>query len=81
MNILVNGWLLRKASLVLDVKNPPANAGDLHSIPGPGRPYMPRSSYAGAPQLLSPNSRAPELQGELEEAGCTATKTQRGQTS
>lgn len=57
----------KRASLVLDVKNPPANAGDLHSIPGPGRPYMLRSGYAGAPQLLSPNSRAPELQ--LEEAG------------
>ena len=26
------------------VKNPPANAGDMASSPGPGRPHMPRSS-------------------------------------
>ena len=26
------------------VKNPPTNAGDTGSIPGPGRPHMPRSS-------------------------------------
>ena len=26
------------------VKNPPANAGDLGSIPGPGRSHMPRSN-------------------------------------
>ena len=26
------------------VKNPPANAGDTDSIPGPGRSHMPRSS-------------------------------------
>ena len=26
------------------VKNPPANAGDTGSIPGPGRPHMPRSN-------------------------------------
>ena len=25
------------------VKNPPANAGDTGSIPGPGRSHMPRS--------------------------------------
>ena len=25
------------------VKNPPANAGDMGSIPGPGRSHMPRS--------------------------------------
>ena len=26
------------------VKNPPANAGDTGSIPGPGRSHMPRSN-------------------------------------
>ena len=26
------------------VKNPPANAGDTGSSPGPGRPHMPRSN-------------------------------------
>ena len=35
------------------VKNPPANAGDTGSIPGPGRSHMPRSKKARAPQLLS----------------------------
>ena len=36
------------------VKNPPANAGDTGSIPGPGRSHMPRSNWACAPQLLKP---------------------------
>ena len=31
------------------VKNPPANAGDLDSIPGPGRFHMPQSSEAHVP--------------------------------
>ena len=35
------------------VKNPPANAGDMGSCPGPGRSHMPRSGYAREPQLLS----------------------------
>ena len=35
------------------VKNPPANAGDTGSSPGPGRSHMPRSSWAREPQLLS----------------------------
>ena len=26
------------------VKNPPANAGDMGSIPGPGRSHMPQSN-------------------------------------
>ena len=34
------------------VKNPPANAGDMGSISGPGRSHMPQSSEAHAPQLL-----------------------------
>ena len=44
------------------VKNPPANAGDTGSSPGPGRSHMPQSKYAHAPQLLSLRSRACEPQ-------------------
>ena len=40
------------------VKNPPANAGDTGSIPGPGRSHMPWSNWAHVPQLLSLHSRA-----------------------
>ena len=31
--------------------NPPANAGDMGSTPGPGRSHMPRSHEAHVPQL------------------------------
>ena len=34
------------------VKNPPANAGDMGSISGPGRYHMPQSNYASVRQLL-----------------------------
>ena len=44
------------------VKNPPANAGDTGSSPGPGRSHMPRSNYTRVPQLLSLCSRAREPQ-------------------
>ena len=44
------------------VKNPPANAGDMGSSPGPGRSHMPQSNKACAPQLLSLRSRAREPQ-------------------
>ena len=44
------------------VENPPANAGDTGSSPGPGRSHMPRSDWARVPQLLSLHSRAGELQ-------------------
>ena len=44
------------------VKNPPANAGDMGSIPGLGRSHMPRSNKARVPQLLSLRSRAREPQ-------------------
>ena len=44
------------------VENPPANAGDMGSSPGPGRSHMPRSNKAHAPQLLSLHSRAHEPQ-------------------
>ena len=39
------------------VMNPPANAGDTGSSPGPGRSHMPQSNWARAPQLLSLCSR------------------------
>ena len=32
------------------IKNTPANAGDMGSIPGPGRSHMPRSNEVHAPQ-------------------------------
>ena len=38
----------------LVVKNLPANAGDMGSIPGPGRSHMPQSNEARVPQLLKP---------------------------
>ena len=44
------------------VKNPPANAGDMGSIPGPGRSHMPWSNKSHAPQLLRLRSGACELQ-------------------
>ena len=40
------------------VKNPPANAGDTGSSPGPGRSHMLWGNKARAPQLLSLRSRA-----------------------
>ena len=40
------------------VGNPPANAGDMGSSPGPGRSHMPQSNEARVPQLLSLRSRA-----------------------
>ena len=40
------------------VKNPPANAGDTGSSPGPGRSHMPQSNYTRAPQLLKPVLRS-----------------------
>ena len=44
------------------IKNSPANAGDMGSIPGLGRFHMPWSNRACASQLLS--SRACALQQE-----------------
>ena len=35
-------------------KNPPANAGNMGSIPGPGRFHMPWSNQAHVSQLLKP---------------------------
>ena len=42
------------------VKNPPANAGDTGSSPGPGRSHMPWSNEAHVPQLLSPRATTAE---------------------
>ena len=36
------------------VKNPPANAGDMNSIPGPGRSHMLWVNLACATQILKP---------------------------
>ena len=44
----------RRASLVVVVKNPPANAGDTGLSPGPGRSHMPQSNTACESQLLNP---------------------------
>ena len=44
------------------VKNPPANAGDTGSSPGPRRSHVPQSNKARAPRLLSLRSRAREPQ-------------------
>ena len=44
------------------VKNPPANAGDTGSSPGPGRSHMPWNNEARVLQLLSLCSRAHEPQ-------------------
>ena len=47
------------------VKKKPANAGDMSSIPGPGRSHLPWSNEAHEPQLLSLCSRSQELQQSL----------------
>ena len=44
------------------VKNSPANAGDMGSIPGLGRFHMPEGNEAHGLQLLSPSSWVCELQ-------------------
>ena len=46
------------------VNNPPANAGDTGSIPGPGRSHMSWVKEAHAPQLLRLCPRACALQQE-----------------
>ena len=57
------------------VKKPPVNAGHTGLTPGLGRPHMPRSNRAGAPQLLSPDPRAQELQ--LLKPGCPRARAPR----
>ena len=46
----------------LAVKNPPANAGGMDSILGPGRPHIPWRNKSLTPQILSLCSRAGEPQ-------------------
>ena len=58
---IVSWELYLWASLV--VKNPPANAGDMGLIPGPGRFHVPWSNWACTPQLLSPHAVTTEAQG------------------
>ena len=49
----------------LEVKNPPANAGDKGSVAGPERIHMPRDNQAIEPQRLTPaHSRACAVQQE-----------------
>ena len=58
-------------------RNLPANAGDMGSIPGPGRFHMTWSSWAHEPQLLSLCSRALELQLLRPSAATTETREPR----
>ena len=44
------------------LKNLPADAGDMGSIPGQERPHLPQSNYANALQLLSLSSWSCEPQ-------------------
>ena len=44
----------------LVIRNPPANAGDMGSIPSPGRSQVSQSNLASTPQPLSPHSVARE---------------------
>ena len=44
------------------VKNPPASAGDMGSIPGLGRSHVLQSNEAHAPQLFSLPTKAQETQ-------------------
>ena len=58
-------------------RDPPANAGDVGSSPGPGRSHMRRSSWARVPQLLSLRSGACEPQLLSPRATTTETRVPR----
>ena len=60
--------------------NPPANAGDTGSVPGPGRSHMPRSSKAHVPRPLSLSSRALEPQLLRPHAAATGACVLRART-
>ena len=45
-----------------EAKSPPANAGDMGSIPGLERSLMPQSSRAHVPQLVRPRATTAEAQ-------------------
>ena len=48
-------------------KNPPANAGDMGLIPGPGRSHLPYNYQTHTPQLLKPACPGPVLCQEATE--------------
>ena len=48
----------------LVVKNLPANAGDMGSIPGPGRSHMPQSNQIHTQQQLSLSTLDPVYHNE-----------------
>ena len=50
-------WSKLRESWDFLTKNQPANAGDVGSIAGPGRPCMPQATKPGEPQLLSQHLR------------------------
>ena len=58
------------------VENPPATAGDMSLIPGPGRFPMLRSNEAPASQLLKPLCLEPVQQGEAPQ--CTPKDSSSG---
>ena len=64
----------RASGLPLVVKNQPANAGGVGSIPDAGRSHMPWGNSACAPRQLSWCSRARELQ---QLSACAATTAAR----
>ena len=55
--ILGETW---ETSLVEADNNLPVNAGDMGSIPGPGRSHMPQTNWAHVPQLLSQSATTTE---------------------
>ena len=65
------------------VKNPPANAGDTGSIPGPGRPHTPQTTkphshcaWALSPRLTATEALEPPSPHSARE-GATATRSPR----
>ena len=56
------------------VKNRPASAGDMGSIPGPGRSHMPQNNQARVPHLLKPlhpKARGPQQEKPPQREACT----------
>ena len=66
------------------VKNPPANAGDMSSIPGPERSQCSGATKPRAPQLLKPACLQPMLHNKRSDhngkpvRGCKAMKSSLG---
>ena len=61
------------------VKNLPANAGDMGSIPGPGKAHTPWSNQACAPQLLNLSTTRKRICASQQKIPHDATKTQHSQ--